>query len=76
VGLAVLGIDVGKFEFHCALNVKGRVHTNHFPYSEAGSERLRRWLANRRVSRVTRALNQPVVGARSWRRICAHMVTS
>ena len=33
VDLPVLGIDVGKFEFHCALNVEGQVHTNHFPNS-------------------------------------------
>jgi transposase len=52
VDLPVLGIDVGKFEFHCALSVKGQVHTNHFPHSEAGFERLYRWLANRRISRV------------------------
>ncbi|MGB6519797.1 MAG: transposase, partial [Candidatus Cybelea sp.] len=50
--MPVLGIDVGKFEFHCALSVKGQVYTNHFPHSESGFERLRRWLANRRVSRV------------------------
>ena len=50
--LAVLGIDVGKFEFHCALSVKDRVHTNHFPHSGAGFERLHRWLSNRHVSRV------------------------
>ena len=50
--LAVLGIDVGKFEFHCALSVKDQVHTNHFPHSAAGFERLHRWLSNRRVSRV------------------------
>ena len=50
--LAVLGIDVGKFEFHCALSVKDQVHTNHFPHSAAGFERLHRWLSNRHVSRV------------------------
>jgi hypothetical protein len=54
VDLAVLGIDVGKFEFHCALSVKDRVHTNHFPHSGAGFERLHRWLSNRHVSRVAR----------------------
>jgi transposase len=52
VDLAVLGIDVGKFEFHCALSVKDQVLTNHFPHSAAGFERLHRWLSNRHVSRV------------------------
>ena len=50
--LPVLGIDVGKFEFHCALRVKDQVHTNHFPHSAVGFERLHRWLSNRHVSRV------------------------
>jgi len=52
VVLPVLGIDVGKFEFYCALNVEGQVRTNHFPNSAAGFERLHRWLSNRHVSRV------------------------
>lgn len=50
--LSVLGIDVGKFEFHCALNIEGQVHTNHFPNSSARFERLHRWLSSRHVSRV------------------------
>ncbi|MFY9886662.1 MAG: transposase, partial [Candidatus Cybelea sp.] len=50
--MAVLGIDVGKFEFHCALRVKDQVHTNRFPHSAAGFEKLHRWLSNRHVSRV------------------------
>ncbi len=50
--LPVLGIDVGKFEFYCALSVTGQVRTNHFPHSAAGFERLHRWLSNRHVSRV------------------------
>ena len=44
--LAVLGIDVGN-SIYCALSVKGQVHTNHFPHSESGFERLRRWNPNR-----------------------------
>jgi hypothetical protein len=52
VDLPVLGIDVGKFEFHCPLRVKDQVHTNHFRHSAAGFERLHRWVSNRRVSRV------------------------
>jgi transposase len=52
VDLAVLGIDVGKFEFHCALNVQGDVRSNHFPHTDAGFQRLHRWLKNRHVTRV------------------------
>lgn len=74
--LAVLGIDVGKFEFHCALSVKDQVHTNHFPHSAAGFERLHRWLSNRHVSRVHACRKQSVVGARSSLRICTRTVMS
>jgi transposase len=52
VDLVVLGIDVGKFEFHCALIEGEQVRSNHFPNSAAGFERLHRWLRNRRVERV------------------------
>ena len=38
--LAVLGIDVGKFEFHCALSVKDQVHTNHFPPFRSGFRKI------------------------------------
>ena len=50
--LAVLGIDVGKFEFHCALDVQGDVRSNHFPNTDASFQRLHRWLKNRHVTRV------------------------
>jgi transposase len=50
--LAILGIDVGKSDFHCALSVKDQVRTNHFPNSKAGFVQLRRWLQNRGVDRV------------------------
>jgi transposase len=49
---AVLGIDVGKADFHCALLVEGRVRANSFPNSAAGFERLAAWLGNRQVGRV------------------------
>lgn len=50
--LPALGIDIGKFEFHCALLVGSKPHSNHFPNSAVGFERLHRWLANRHVERV------------------------
>ena len=50
--LAVLGIDVGKTEFHCALSMAGRIHWNHFANSLGGFSRLRTWLRNRKVGRV------------------------
>jgi transposase len=49
---AVLGIDVGKGEFHCALLVEGRLRSNSFPNSAAGFERLVTWLQNRKVAHV------------------------
>lgn len=48
----ILGIDVGKFEFHCALLVEGSVRANHFPNSTDGFKRLHRWLKNRHIERV------------------------
>lgn len=48
----VLGIDVGKTEFHCALSVAGQVYWNHFANSVRGFSRLRTWLRNRKVDRV------------------------
>src|ERR1700693_2667843 len=50
--LAVLGIDVGKTEFHCALSMAGRIHWNHFANSLGGFSRLRTWVRNRKVGRV------------------------
>lgn len=50
--LAVLGVDVGKTEFHCALIVGDVIRSNHFPNSAAGFSQLRRWLRNRGAQRV------------------------
>lgn len=49
---AVLGIDVGKADFHCALLVAERLRSNSFPNSAAGFEKLATWLENRKVFRV------------------------
>jgi transposase len=48
----VLGIDIGKADFHCALLVNGRSRASSFPNSQVGFERLLTWLANRKVSHV------------------------
>jgi transposase len=48
----VLGVDVGKTDFHCALLIDDHSRTNSFPNSRAGFERLATWLRNRRVDRV------------------------
>ncbi len=48
----VLGIDVGKADFHCALLVDERCRSNSFPNSAAGFERLLGWLGHRKVERV------------------------
>ena len=50
--MAILGIDVGKTDFHCALSVGGQLRTNHFPNSKSGFVRLRNWLKNRGVNHV------------------------
>jgi len=52
VTLAILGIDVGKSDFHCALVVGNSVRSNHFPNSKNGFSQLQRWLKNRGVDRV------------------------
>jgi transposase len=49
---AVLGIDVGKADFHCALLIDGRSRSNSFPNSKAGFDRLAAWLQNRKVEKV------------------------
>ncbi len=49
---AVLGIDVGKADFHCSLLVEGRSRSNSFPNSKKGFERLEVWLENRKVAKV------------------------
>jgi len=48
----VLGIDVGKADFHCALLVDDRCRSNSFPNSAAGFERLLSWLDHRKVEHV------------------------
>jgi transposase len=51
--MAVLGIDIGKSEFHCAvLDDRGKPGRNSFPNSTVGFQRLKKWLANRRVEHV------------------------
>jgi transposase len=52
MALAILGIDIGKADFHCALSVKGQLRANHFPNSKSGFVRLHRWLQNRGIDRV------------------------
>ncbi len=49
---AVLGIDVGKADFHCALLIDGRSRSNSFPNSKSGFGRLAAWLQNRNVEKV------------------------
>jgi len=48
----VLGVDVGKADFHCSLLVQGRSRSNSFSNSEKGFERLAGWLKNCKVSSV------------------------
>lgn len=49
---AVLGIDVGKADFHCALLVEGRSRANSFPNAKSGFEKLLGWLQNRGIVHV------------------------
>ncbi len=48
----VLGIDVGKADFHCSLLVLGRSRSNSFSNSKKGFERFAGWLKNCKVSKV------------------------
>jgi transposase len=48
----ILGIDVGKADFHCALLGERKPHARSFPNSQRGFEQLESWLRNRRVERV------------------------
>jgi transposase len=49
----VLGVDIGKSDFHCALvDEDGKPKAQSFPNSQLGFERLRKWLINRKVERV------------------------
>lgn len=49
---AILGIDIGKADFHCALLAEGGERTNHFPNSPTGFARLAKWLENRGIQLV------------------------
>jgi transposase len=48
----VLGIDVGKTDFYCAVLVDGKTYTNTFSSNLKGFERLVAWLTNRRIEIV------------------------
>lgn len=48
----VLGIDVGKADFHCSLLDGDRSRSNSFPNSKIGFEKLAAWLRNRKAERV------------------------
>lgn len=50
--LAVLGIDVSKRDFHCALDDGQGIAHKTFPNSKTGFAQLHRWLRNRHVDRV------------------------
>jgi transposase len=50
--MIVLGIDVGKADFHCTLLDAGKQHRNSFPNTRKGFEKLRAWLKNRRAQHV------------------------
>jgi len=49
---AVLGIDVGKANFHCALLIDGQSRSNSFSNSLTGFGKLLGWLRNRDVAHV------------------------
>ena len=49
---SVLGIDVGKADFHCSLLFEGRARKNSFSNSKKGFERLAGWLKNCKVEKV------------------------
>lgn len=52
MALAILGIDMGKREFHCALRVDDGVRHKVFPNAKTGFLQLHRWLHNRGVEHV------------------------
>ena len=49
---SVLGIDVGKADFHCSLLVESRARRNSFPNSKKGFDQLAAWLKNCKVAKV------------------------
>lgn len=48
----ILGIDVGKRDFHCALSQEGKIRNKRFSNSKAGFTQLHRWLHDRHANRV------------------------
>lgn len=48
----ILGIDVGKRDFHCALSAEGKIRNKRFSNSKAGFAQLNRWLHDRHVDKV------------------------
>lgn len=52
MALAILGIDMGKRDFHCALSADEAVRHKAFPNSKTGFLQLHRWLHNRGIERV------------------------
>jgi transposase len=48
----ILGIDVGKAEFHTCLLIEERTWSKSFPNAPAGLKQLTAWLQNRKVEKV------------------------
>lgn len=62
--LTVLGIDVGKTDFHCALiENEGKPRLNSLANSKSGFDRLQKWLANQGAEHVHACLES--TGCRS-----------
>jgi transposase len=49
---AILGIDMGKSDFHCALLVDDQLRSNSFPNTPVGFKKLTGWLRNRKITQV------------------------
>jgi transposase len=49
---AILGIDMGKSEFHCALVVDDQLRSNSFSNTPSGFKKLASWLRNRKIVKV------------------------
>lgn len=62
MSLAILGVDVGKVDFHCALAVDAAVVAKSFPNSPIDFSQLCRWLRNRNVERVQACLESTCLG--------------
>lgn len=50
--LPILGVNVGKNEFHAALLIEERTWSKGFPNSTKGTMQLAAWLKNRKVTRA------------------------